>query len=319
MNKMLTRHILAIVDSREMTAGRKRVARDLITCWQDHPDVNYQVVLWPLDIGDVWICESTTPWSIPAKATRLAGSAPAAPAPIVDLFAPAQPESEPPADVPFPPARPRIVVERKALADLQSSFGDGRYRDQKARLINCDADHVVLLVEGYAGSKVRDATAKKRLLSSFVHSMYRDNIGVYHTPTLQDSWDWLHHTCVAMGEGRLVRTAEYMERTKYTDQIQMNRKTNLTPARGLELQLASIPGVSAKMARAVVAEYPTMVALCAAYAALGNDVAAQSALLADLTYRGPSGKDRRLASQSDKIFRYLHGRDEPTPKRQRKK
>jgi len=45
----------------------------------------------------------------------------------------------------FPPSRPALVVERKALADLKSSYGDGRYKDQKARLINCNADRVVLL------------------------------------------------------------------------------------------------------------------------------------------------------------------------------
>lgn len=327
MEQTSAKHVLVIVDKREGTASRKKDATDLMTLWQDKLDdsVNYQLATYPLDIGDIWICTSENgPFNIPPE-WAFAPDVPesqVAPPTMDDFFQPPSasslnglseivvPTASPTA---FPPARPDIVIERKALADLKSSYGDGRYKDQKARLVNCDANLVVLLIEGYQGSRVKDVTLKKRYLSTFVHSMFRDNMPVYHTHTIQDSFDFLHHLATEMALGKLERTADYMERTKYTDNIQMTRKQNLTPERGLEMQLACIPGVSAKMARAVQAVYPSMTTLCAAYVSLGDDERAKHDLLADLTFRGTSGKEQRLASRSSKIYQYVTGQESTKP------
>lgn len=86
----------------------------------------------------------------------------------------------------------------------------------------------------------------------------------------------------------------------------MNRKNNLTPDRGLELQLASIPGISAKMARAVCEQYPTMIQLCQAYANLSTEDE-RRLLLSELSFRGTSGKDQKLKTRASKIYEYISG------------
>lgn len=86
----------------------------------------------------------------------------------------------------------------------------------------------------------------------------------------------------------------------------MTKKNNLMADRGLELQLASIPGISAKMARAVCDAYPTMMDLCGAYSKL-PDAKKRENLLADLTFRGASSKEQRLATRSAKIYHYIAG------------
>jgi len=152
--------------------------------------------------------------------------------------------------------------------------------------------------------------------------MFRDNIPVYHTVNIRDTFEFIHHLATEMTLGKLERTADHMERTKYTDNIQMSRKGNLPPDRGIEMQLACIPGISAKMARSVEDQYPNMMALCAAYQALGDDERAKHMLLADLKFRGTSGKDQRLASRSSKIYQYVTGTaadPPPKPKKQKKK
>jgi hypothetical protein len=203
-------------------------------------------------VGDVWIyVRDDAPFTIPEKWKFTAGLAqPLQTPPIMDdYFLPPSVPTGPAAPAPlallspdvaevsetqeFPPPRPNIVVERKAFADLKSSYGDGRYKDQKMRLTNCDAELVVLLVEGYNGQKVNDQSLKTRCLSTFVHCMFRDNIPVYHTQNIRDSFEFLHHVASEMAAGKMVRTADYMERTKYTDNIQMARKSNLTSERGL--------------------------------------------------------------------------------------
>jgi len=336
------KHVLVIVDKREGTASRKKDATDLMTLWKnlttEGGNLKYQLATYPLPIGDVWVCSSDigpfyvpTAWQFPPPAeTNSCGivkteetldnffQLPSDPITAEELSSPSSivgPDLET-GDDKFPPARPDIVIERKTLADLTSSYGDGRYKDQKARLVNCDAGLVMFLVEGFQGGRVKDPSLKKRFLSTFVHSMFRDNIPVYHTVNLQESFEFLHHLATEMALRKLERSTDYMERTKYTDNIQMTRKQNLTPDRGLEMVLASIPGISAKMARAVQTAHSSLFDLCQAYQRLGDDERAKHDLLADLTFRGSSGKEQRLASRSSKIYQYITGQEsEKPPKR----
>ena len=198
--------------------------------------------------------------------------------------------------------KPVIVIERKALADLEASYGDGRYAEQKMRLINCDAPHVVLLVEGYTSSKAKSETNRKRLLSTFCNSMFRDRISVYHTASLLDTFEWIHHTACQLQKNKFNEPAEHRKRAKYTDVIKMSKKANVTPEKALEIQLATIPGVSARMARVVTAQYPTMMDLVEAYQAV--DESQRPDMLADLRVDGK----QRLASRSAKIYQFISGK-----------
>jgi len=156
---MSKKHVLVIVDKREGTASRKNDATDLMTLWEQEPNVIYQLAAYPLDIGDIWISVSEDgPFHIPLEWQFSKSTAEHPPLAMDDFFqmpaldqcaVPATPASA------FPPPA-EIVIERKALADLKASYGDGRYKDQKMRLINCDSKLVVLLVEGYNGSRVKD-------------------------------------------------------------------------------------------------------------------------------------------------------------------
>lgn len=72
------------------------------------------------------------------------------------------------------------------------------------------------------------------------------------------------------------------------------------------MQLATIPGVTAKAARVVASKYPTMLDLCKAYEA--TDESARPDMLAELRVEGKGGKEQRLASRSAKIYSYVSGR-----------
>ncbi len=229
-------HVLVIIDNRE---------RALLEQWKSlTSDMPYEIATAPLDVGDVWVCRSDERMHVPAK-NLLFGTL-----------------SDTPQDAtPFPPP-PTIVVERKTVADLNASYADGRYRDQKMRLINCQAPHVVMMIEGHSAKC--SSSDKKRLLSTYCNSMFRDGLHVYHTSGVRESFEWLQHTCQQMCKGKLDVDEEQRKRTKYTDVVKMSKKSNLTPSNALEMQLATIPGMSAKMARGVVERYPTMMDLCQA-------------------------------------------------------
>lgn len=231
-------HVLVIIDNRE---------RALLQQWKSlGSDMPYEIATAALDVGDVWVCKSTEPMYVPGK----------------NLLFGTPPDNIPQDPTPFPPP-PTIVVERKTVADLNASYADGRYRDQKMRLINCQAPHVVMMIEGHSANPSKGSD-KKRLLSTYCNSMFRDGLQVYHTSGVRESFEWLQHACQQMCKGKLDVDEEQRKRTKYTDVVKMSKKSNLTPSNALEMQLATIPGMSAKMARGVVERYPTMMDLCQA-------------------------------------------------------
>lgn len=321
------KHILLVIDKQEKTASRNKNNDDLVSQWQtlmNKKKIPYQVAVLGLPVGDIWICETEEPVAIP-KDNQLTSQVIEKPKTIfngnvVTLFDlpqqgsslehlmsctsdQQQKQKKEKADNFLP--TPRIIVERKTVNDLLSSMKDGRYHDQKSRLINCDAKNICILVEGYDGSKEKEDKRKRTLLSAFSHAMFRDDIPVYHTRSLTETFEFLHHSANEIALGKCERDAQYFERTKYTDNIKMSRKANLTPDKGLELQLATIPGVSTKMARAVCEQYKSMHELIEAYKTAPNEKARQN-MLADLKFKGPSGKEQRLASRSEKIYCYLH-------------
>jgi crossover junction endonuclease MUS81 len=71
------------------------------------------------------------------------------------------------------------VVERKKADDLAASITDGRYKEQKYRLKNCGAGHVIYLYEGYPseGSLLKE----KELMNALLKTRVSDGFMVYRT------------------------------------------------------------------------------------------------------------------------------------------
>lgn len=273
-NMKQNKHVLVIVDKAEKTASRNNKSDDLIVQWTNHMNttpLSYQVIQMGLPVGDVWFCESEEPFVIPDN-LKLQTTVSQTQTKIPFSSEVTNDVSENLFDLPVQTSafdhlllttsdqtksdkkketvtnsvssdnlpKPRIIVERKTVSDLLSSISDGRYHDQKCRLINSDAKSLMVLVEGYDSKNVKDATNKKKLLSSFSHTLFLDQICVYHTKNLTETFEFLNHTANELAAGKMERDADYYERTKYTDNIKMSRKANLTPDKGLELQLATV-------------------------------------------------------------------------------
>lgn len=81
-----------------------------------------------------------------------------------------------------------------------------------------------------------------------------------------------------------------------------------------------MPGVSTKMARVVCEKYKSMKELMDAYNSQTSEEDCKQ-MLANLIFKGPSGKEQRLASRSEKIYCYLFGvaiSEEKKAKKQKK-
>ena len=64
------------------------------------------------------------------------------------------------------------IIERKSIKDLNASLKDGRYKEQKHRLINnFNKKHILYILEDYVSFESLD---DKKLESAVIHSLFRD-------------------------------------------------------------------------------------------------------------------------------------------------
>jgi ERCC4-type nuclease len=146
-----------------------------------------------------------------------------------------------------------VILERKTVADFDASIKDGRYDEQRGRMLAYSQEHqakVAYVVEGTLADSAlgREALVKKVATAELVYG-----IPVFRTfsptetarlvETLLTMWSEGKFT----GEGRAQRAA---------DGIHIVKKQNVEDPRQFALQiLCQCPGMSVKAGEALLAEF----------------------------------------------------------------
>jgi len=206
-----------------------------------------------------------------------------------------------------------VVMERKTLADLAASIKDGRYKNQKVKLLESCKDSSVIyyIVEGpfdyFDMEGMIYGISKKALVSAVINTMIRDNIKVMVTRNL--------HETTSMIKGLFTRVQECPEKytPRDTDEIEDTRVVSkpksgsggvLSKSECFEYQLCQIPDISRKTAQAIMKSYPSFREL---YSSLNvKDDAEKLKSLKDLTIQDSKGKDRRISERALKnLIEYI--------------
>ena len=154
----------------------------------------------------------------------------------------------------------RICLERKRWADLASSICDGRFHEQKMRMVE-DGVKYAYVVEGelpdWDGSY--RSMSHKCLWGAVVKTSVRDGIPVLHTASVEDTSCLLQY--IAKDDAACL--SELPRRV--LPGVQKRKRDNLGgPASVLIAMLSIVPGMSASKAEAVVSAFPSASDLCAA-------------------------------------------------------
>lgn len=183
------------------------------------------------------------------------------------------------------------IIERKTIDDLGASIKDGRYKEQKARLLShYDATKVFYLLEGYIDrSKNLD---KKSVLGSMINILFRDNIKIINTVNLTQTVDVIEQIKTKYMAGKFIEGASV---SNYTDTIKLNKKDNMTKELCNIIQLATIPGVSKTTGAIIMENYKTLQHLIEEYKINGE------LMLKDLVL----GKKKLGKVLSKRIYEYL--------------
>jgi len=138
-----------------------------------------------------------------------------------------------------------LAVERKGPNDLGASIRDGRISDQAVRLQSAFTQ-AVMVVEGEPRGIAEDAWR------GAVCRLVEDGFTVLHSLDAEDSAAWI------------VRLAKRVRRAEPTTRADGPRRAPRHPSAQAEAMLSVVPGISATMARSLLAAYGSLAAVAAA-------------------------------------------------------
>lgn len=206
-----------------------------------------------------------------------------------------------------------FIIERKTIRDLAASIKDGRYREQKLRLIeNCSKRGIPVcyLIENNRDYSLEDKVESIKysaLISCMANSMIRDRLFSFFSLNLSHSSHFILKTALQLAEQdqkSKENPNEIKKSIEYASIINKKKSKNINPENALIVLLSQIPGVSYNIAKAVSNNYPDLFSLCLAYSKL-NESESES-LLKNIYISTKNDKIRKIGPViSKRIFYFL--------------
>ena len=153
-----------------------------------------------------------------------------------------------------------LIIERKYIKDLEASILDGRYKEQRGRILAFCHEHKtqpMYIIEGALGSST--GRLQKKALLKFIHRLiFHYQIAVMQTASIRETAELVQTLEEQWKEDptSLQRTTELV---KVTDGLHIQKKANAADPRQFAIAcLAQCPGVSVKMAEQLLETYGSL-------------------------------------------------------------
>jgi crossover junction endonuclease MUS81 len=162
----------------------------------------------------------------------------------------------------FNSKEPIIIIERKTYSDLNASIKDGRYKEQKERLLYSVKKSVrkIILLEGSESDKI--CISKKILDGVIINTLMRDNIHIYETKNKEATVEFLENIMLQLPKYYEDIQKEIVQGEEKVFMNEFNCKTvkkeNLTPQTCFRNMFNQIPGVSNSIAGVLCDKYKNM-------------------------------------------------------------
>ena len=152
------------------------------------------------------------------------------------------------------------IYERKTMNDLISSIKDGRYKEQKLRLLTASATTINYIIEGTDIIASNNNHNQDLLTSIYYNSIYRDNIKLFFTKNINDTVTFLLLLAIKIINKPDNFLNNQQLSTEYIDNCKIKTKKieNIDKETCYLLQLSQIPGISKQIAKNIKDIYPSM-------------------------------------------------------------
>lgn len=232
-----------------------------------------------------------------------------------------------------------LIIERKCVTDMIASIKDGRYKEQKIRLLaelaNSPNTIITYLLEGSI-SELRLPQDKTMLNGSIISSTFRDKILIIRTYSLAETLDILirlhdrftkditdfftpnkNNTQILIQPIQTNQINSIQEQdtsvsnvvdgvnSLYLQSIKKCKKDNLTPVTWNHMCYMNIPGISSNIAIKIAEIYPKLKDLILAYQILDSESEKQT-LLANVILTETDKQKRRIGPViSKRVYEYI--------------
>ena len=172
------------------------------------------------------------------------------------------------------------IFERKTVKDLISSIHDGRYREQKARMLSTYSQKYLSYIiedDDILSSKIYSKN-KSMIQGAYINTLFRDNIRILFTKNIGETVTLLLSIAIKMidhpkkfANNELAIVSDISQDTcavpstqsVYTDFIKLKKKKidNIDINTCYIMQLSQIPHISNVIAKNIANTYPNMIEL----------------------------------------------------------
>jgi len=158
-----------------------------------------------------------------------------------------------------------FIYERKTVNDLLASIKDGRYKEQKTRLLTLTSSLVNInyIIEGDTITSLKHSNNQKTLTSIYLNSIYRDKINVFFTSNICETVTFLLLLSTKMidkPENFTNNDNNNNNKQEYIDicKIKTKKNANIDKDTCYLLQLSQIPSISKEIAKKIKEVYPNL-------------------------------------------------------------
>ena len=214
----------------------------------------------------------------------------------------------------------KLIIERKTLADLQSSIKDGRYEEQSYRLngLNHHNHNIIYLIEGNLNHTNRftsGVTEKLTLFSAMFSLNYYKGFSIFRSFSLEETATIICNMAYKLEKEIATKKAFYqikpdqikpdqitsdqiqsdepveVQENNYVNVIKKVKKENITCENIGAIMLCQIPGVSSSTALTIMDKYKTIQNLI-------KELEADTNTLKDISSTNAKGQTRKINKSS---------------------
>lgn len=149
-----------------------------------------------------------------------------------------------------------LVIERKSFTDLKASLSDGRYHEQKSRYLQLPRGTIFYILED--NDPRYEQLDQKQFLGMYIHTMIRDQIGVFLTRSLEETAKTLIKIRDTIEEFGL----NYRDKVPICKLNESQIKKKKAYGKDVYIQhLCCFPGINKTKAQNIASVYPSMIEL----------------------------------------------------------
>jgi ERCC4-type nuclease len=222
-----------------------------------------------------------------------------------------------------------ILIERKTLADLYASIKDGRYKEQKERMLHSIKKNIrkIILIEGeymeqftekncndmnvhcYFPEFMKENTLPQSTLSSvIINTMIRDNIHIHICKNINETVQFIENIILQIPkyysdlQNEIILEQPKIFQNEYN--CSTTKKENITQKICFRNMLSQIPGISNSIASVIVEKYENMENFITTMKTNGNNDKKSIVKLIGLEQHGKN--NRKVGDKTgEKIYLFL--------------